>query len=58
MNRTSLKSVAAFCRKLDAGGIKLDHAYTRLPSSTTAIAFLTDPWGTYIELTENPAPAK
>ena len=32
--------------------------FGRLPNSTTAIAFLTDPWGTYIELTENLAPAK
>ena len=45
-------------RKLEAGGLKLDRPYTRLPNSTTAIAFLTDPWGTYIELTENLAPAK
>ena len=30
----------------------------RIANSTTAIAFLTDPWGTYIELTENLAPPK
>ena len=53
-----VKSLEAFCKKLEAGGIKLDRPYTRLPNSTTAIAFLTDPWGTYIELTENLAPAK
>jgi len=52
-----VKSLEAFCRKLEAGGIKLDRPYTRLPNSATAIAFLTDPWGTYIELTENLAPA-
>jgi len=53
-----VKDLEAFCKKLETGGIKLDRPYTRLPNSTTAIAFLTDPWGTYIELTENLAPAK
>ena len=53
-----VKNLEAFCKKLEAGGTKLDRPFTRLPNSTTAIAFLTDPWGTYIELTENLAPAK
>jgi catechol 2,3-dioxygenase-like lactoylglutathione lyase family enzyme len=53
-----VKNLEAFCKKLEASGVKLDRPYTRLPNSTTAIAFLTDPWGTYIELTENLAPAK
>jgi catechol 2,3-dioxygenase-like lactoylglutathione lyase family enzyme len=53
-----VKDLEAFCKKLEAAGQKLDRPYTRLPNSTTAIAFLTDPWGTYIELTENLAPAK
>ena len=53
-----VKNLEAFCRKLEAAGIRLDRPYTRIPNSTTAIAFLTDPWGTYIELTENLAPAK
>jgi len=53
-----VRNLEALCKKLEAGGIKLDRPYTRLPNSTTAIAFLTDPWGTYIELTENLAPGK
>jgi catechol 2,3-dioxygenase-like lactoylglutathione lyase family enzyme len=53
-----VKNLEAFCRKLEAGGIKLDRPYTKLSNSATAIAFLTDPWGTYIELTENLAPGK
>jgi catechol 2,3-dioxygenase-like lactoylglutathione lyase family enzyme len=53
-----VKNLEAFCRKLEAAGQKLDRPYTKIPNSTTAIAFLTDPWGTYIELTENLAPAK
>jgi catechol 2,3-dioxygenase-like lactoylglutathione lyase family enzyme len=53
-----VKNLEEFCRKLEAAGQKFERPYGRLPNSTTAIAFLTDPWGTYIELTENLAPAK
>jgi len=53
-----VKNLEEFCKKLEASGIKLDRPYTKLPNSATAIAFLTDPWGTYIELTENLAPSK
>ena len=45
-----------FAKKLEAQGIKLDSAPRQIPNSKTKIAFLTDPWGTYIELTENLAP--
>jgi len=51
-----VKNLEEFCKKLEAGGVKLDRPFMRLPNSATAIAFLTDPWGTYIELTENLAP--
>ncbi len=53
-----VKNLEEFCKKLEAAGQKSDSLYGRLPNSTTAIAFLTDPWGTYIELTENLAPPK
>jgi catechol 2,3-dioxygenase-like lactoylglutathione lyase family enzyme len=53
-----VKKLEEFCKKLEAAGQKFDRPYGRLPNSTTAIAFLTDPWGTYIELTENLAPPK
>jgi catechol 2,3-dioxygenase-like lactoylglutathione lyase family enzyme len=53
-----VKNLEEFCKKLEAAGQKFDRPYGRLPNSATAIAFLTDPWGTYIELTENLAPAK
>ena len=53
-----VRNLEAFCKKLEAAGQKFDRPYGRLPNSTTAIAFLTDPWGTYIELTENLAPPK
>jgi len=44
-------NLEAFCRELEAQGIKLDRPYGKLPSGF-GLAFLTDPWGTYIELTE------
>jgi catechol 2,3-dioxygenase-like lactoylglutathione lyase family enzyme len=47
----------AFARKLEAQGFKLDQAIRHIPNSTAKVAFLTDPWGTRIELTEGLAPA-
>jgi len=44
-------NLEAFCKELEAKGIKLDRPYSKLPSGF-GLAFLTDPWGTYIELTE------
>ena len=44
-------NLEAFCKNLEAGGVKLDAPYKKLPSGM-AFAFLTDPWGTRIELTE------
>ena len=46
-----------FVKRLDAQGVKLDAPPRQLPNSRTRVAFLTDPWGTYIEVTENLAPA-
>jgi len=43
----------AFIKKLEAAGIKLDRPYTKNPAGV-GIAFITDPWGTYIELNERP----
>jgi len=42
-----------FIKKLEAAGIKLDRPYTKNPNGS-ALAFITDPWGTYIELNERP----
>jgi catechol 2,3-dioxygenase-like lactoylglutathione lyase family enzyme len=47
-----VKNLEAFCKQLEAQGIKLDRPYTYIPQIGFAIAFLTDPFGTYIELTE------
>ena len=46
-----VRDLEAFCKELEARGIKFDRPYGTLPSGF-GLAFLTDPWGTYIELTE------
>ena len=47
-----VKNLEAFTKKLEADGIKLEAAYRKVPALNIAIAFIKDPWGTYIELTE------
>ena len=47
-----VKDLEAFCKKLEAAGVKLDMPYRNIPALSLSIAFLTDPWGTNIELTE------
>jgi catechol 2,3-dioxygenase-like lactoylglutathione lyase family enzyme len=47
-----VKNLEGFCKQLEAQGIKFDSPYRKLPNLNLAIAFFTDPWGTYIELTE------
>ena len=46
-----VRNLEGFCRKLAASGVKLDVPYTK-QATGIATAFLTDPWGTSIELTE------
>jgi catechol 2,3-dioxygenase-like lactoylglutathione lyase family enzyme len=46
-----IANLEAFCKKLAAEGIKFDRPYGKLASGV-GIAFITDPWGTYIELNE------
>ncbi len=46
-------NLEAFCKKMDADGMKFDMKYTVIPQlQGLKIAFLIDPWGTRIELTE------
>lgn len=47
-----VQNLEALCEELKAKGIELDMDYREIPALGIAIAFLTDPWGTYIELTE------
>lgn len=48
-----VKNLEEFCRKLEAKGIKLTVPYRKLPGlNNIGSAFITDPWGVSIELTE------
>jgi catechol 2,3-dioxygenase-like lactoylglutathione lyase family enzyme len=50
-----VKNLEAFCKKLDAAGIKLDRPYTKTGTGG-ALTFIHDAWGTSIELNERPNP--
>src|SRR3990172_2153917 len=47
-----VQGLKALCAKLNANGAQFDRPYTEWPDLKVAVAFLFDPWGTYIELTE------
>lgn len=47
-----VKNLAEFCKGLEAKGVKFDIPYRTVAQLGISIAFFTDPWGTYIELTE------
>jgi hypothetical protein len=47
-----VKDLEAFCKKLEANGVKLDQPYSKTRHKSFASAELTDPWGVAIELTE------
>ena len=48
----------AFVKNLEAQGARMDAAVRQVPGTDLKIAFLTDPYGTYIELTEGLQPKK
>jgi catechol 2,3-dioxygenase-like lactoylglutathione lyase family enzyme len=47
-----LRDLQAFCKQLEARGIKFDVPYREVPAIGLKIAYITDPTGVYIELTE------
>ncbi len=47
-----VNGLEAFVKKLETQGVKFDIPYRTIPALGISLAFLTDPWGTYIELTE------
>jgi catechol 2,3-dioxygenase-like lactoylglutathione lyase family enzyme/predicted enzyme related to lactoylglutathione lyase len=49
-----VKNLQALLQKYEAAGGKIDRPYTRNEQTNSALAFITDPWGTYIELNERP----
>ena len=46
-----ITNLEAFCKKLEANGVKFDRPYAK-NANGLGLAFITDPWGTYIELNE------
>jgi len=51
-----VKNLETFVSSLEAQGIHIEAPIRQVPNTKIKIAFLTDPWGTYIELTEGLAP--
>ena len=47
-----VKNLEAFTKQLQANGITLNVSYRQVPKTDMYIAFITDPWGTSIELSE------
>lgn len=47
-----VKDLEAFCQRLEAMGIKLNVTYRKAEALGLGVAFVTDPWGTSIELNE------
>jgi catechol 2,3-dioxygenase-like lactoylglutathione lyase family enzyme len=53
-----VKGLPGFLAKLQAAGNTIDRPYAKIPKSSVGVAYFTDPWGTYIELTEGLAPPR
>jgi catechol 2,3-dioxygenase-like lactoylglutathione lyase family enzyme len=51
-----VENLEEFVKGLEARGIKIEGAIRQVPNSKVKVAFLTDPYGTYIELTEGLQP--
>jgi catechol 2,3-dioxygenase-like lactoylglutathione lyase family enzyme len=47
-----VKDLQAFIRKIEAEGIKLDEPYRKVEGAGVALTYITDPWGTRIELVQ------
>ena len=47
-----ITNLEAFCKKLEARGVKFDIPFRNVPAIGLNIAYITDPSGVYIELTE------
>ncbi len=47
-----VKDLQAFIKKIEAEGIKLDEPYRKNAATGNAITYITDPWGTRVELVQ------
>jgi catechol 2,3-dioxygenase-like lactoylglutathione lyase family enzyme len=51
-----VKNLDAFCKNLQAQGVKIERPYARNEQTGAGICFVSDPWGTLIELNDRPKP--
>jgi hypothetical protein len=51
-----VEDLEAFVSTLEEKGLKIEAPIRSIPGTRLKVAFLTDPWGTYIELTEGLSP--
>ena len=49
-----MKDLQAFVKKIQAEGIKLDEPVRKNEASGVVLTYITDPWGTRIELVQRP----
>ncbi|MFN3321862.1 MAG: VOC family protein [Bryobacteraceae bacterium] len=47
-----VRNLKSFCEKLERDGVAFEAPYREVPQLGVSIAFIRDPWGTLIELTE------
>lgn len=47
-----VKNLEEFCKTLEAKGVEFDRPYRAIPALGLGTAYFTDPWGSYVELTE------
>ena len=47
-----VKDLQAFIKKIEAEGIKLNEPYRKNETTGVAITYITDPWGTRVELVQ------
>jgi hypothetical protein len=47
-----VKDHASFVKKLEAEGIKLDEPVRTNPTTGNVITYITDPWGTRVEIVQ------
>ena len=51
-----VKNLEAFLKRLGADGVKIERPINRDAQTGAALAFVSDPWGTMIELNDRPEP--
>lgn len=47
-----VKNLESFCKKLEEMGVTFRLFFRTIPEWNVSLAFIVDPWGTYVELTE------